>query len=848
MSDNIFQVTAPAYWEKGLPVIPLTPRDKSCFLYGWSEHCYRMPTDKEQNFWLRKHANGNIGLPLGPCSRVVVIDIDTTDKKLINIIEGVIPKSPWRRIGQKGYCAAFRYNGEKSFQINTAMSKDENGINVAGQTIVECLSAGKQMVLPPSIHPKTLQPYEANCNLIDVVDTLPILPVGVEDLLRTALMEEADLQLSATGGVQLTKYVSVGERDVTMTKIAGALAYGITRGELTVKEALDKMVVWHSLCQEKVAGDDVSIDKGINKLVEFLTKDVLGPKNKPLPLGWDEGLTDKEKSDLNLTFSEESQEWDYAISINYLMNVFKSYPTRTDPKRMEAINHVLLRISRSPTLSQLDQERILKWINDSNKDLSIAALRKQINSLKSGNLMGNDHAELARAVLADFGRYGKVAYSKLKFWQYAGSHWEEMDENFIYRHIAEEYGNLPAAKKRSDHKGIMNVLSSLLPQELGVADYRGINFANGFLLIDEARGTMELVDHDDKYGMTYTLPFCYNPDLKDKKPRFDQFLKDIWSKDEDYEEKVRLLQQLMGITVCGMGPSFERAVLLFGLPHSGKTQLLRIVESFIPEGTWTCIEPYSFDDKFSVSKLSESLLNSCGELRNDKDIDGAKFKSIVSGERISGQYKFGQLFDFSPKCTHWFASNHLCKTKDSSDGFNRRWAILTFNNQVSSKDKIRDIGRLIVSEEREAIVAWVIDGMRDLIKKNDVDLPASHHMAMKEMISSNDTVFFWLEAGGVKVDPNLPTPLQSRSTMYIERDMKSLPKNNSTPVKLLHENYWNSTIGVGSARPVPLRTFASRLREICALKGTKMAVPPSGDITQSVLVGFSLIKTKTTTI
>lgn len=63
-----------------------------------------------------------------------------------------------------------------------------------------------------------------------------------------------------------------------MTTMAGFYANAVTRGELSLLEAIDRMYVWKTCCVENVAGDDIDIEKGVRNLIQFLIQDVVGPK------------------------------------------------------------------------------------------------------------------------------------------------------------------------------------------------------------------------------------------------------------------------------------------------------------------------------------------------------------------------------------------------------------------------------------------------------------------------------------------------------------------------------------------------------------------------------------------
>ncbi|RWK73900.1 MAG: bifunctional DNA primase/polymerase, partial [Mesorhizobium sp.] len=142
---GIFSNEAPKYWALGKPAIPLRIGFKNPWIDAWQVFADRMPNDREQQIWLAQKGNGNIGLPMGAASGVVAIDVDSEDPRIQRIVENLLPPSPWRRVGRKGAVYAFRFEGERTFRIKGSK----------GEMLLECLSKGTQIVLPPSIHPDT---------------------------------------------------------------------------------------------------------------------------------------------------------------------------------------------------------------------------------------------------------------------------------------------------------------------------------------------------------------------------------------------------------------------------------------------------------------------------------------------------------------------------------------------------------------------------------------------------------------------------------------------------------------------------------------------------------------------
>lgn len=788
---GIFAQTAPAYYAKGIPVIPLHRKEKRPVPLDWSRF-HDMPVEPEtQEAWINGTPDGNIGIVLGKQSGVVMMDIDTEDQALISLIQGLLPKSPWIRIGQKGMVLAFRYTGMRTFRIK----------NVSGESICELLSERTQCVLPPSIHPKTQQPYKANCELLSVIDNLPSLEPQIEAILRGAL-EAAGVKLSHSGWTRVTDYVSSGSRDVSMTEKAGLFAYAVMRGERSLKEAIGMLRSYQTEFIENVAGDEVDVDKHIDNMIKFLHRDVFD-KNKALPEGWDEGLSAEDKEKLGLQFDKEHEEWSFEEMRDYLRDEFERHPEQSTG-RSRAVDYILDRIGRSNGLNRLEEDRLMQYMVDTaGLDLRISSLRNRLRDLRAGDLDGTDHSQIAEAVIKDLEQLYELRYHNNMIWKWTGSHWEVLDEREIKARISSDYGQLPAAKKANDHKGILETIKVRLGRGIKTLDVKGVNFANGFLTEE-----LVLMPHSTDYGMTYTLPFRYLVDSVGASPMFFQMLEDCWSHDPDYQQKVDALQEALCVTLFGMGPRFQRAILLKGVAKSGKSQLLTIALSLVPDNAKSFVPPNEWADRFMPTQMNEKLINVCGELSETKKIDGQRFKDIIDGAEMSGQHKGRDIFNFRPMCTHWFASNHTPKTTDSSEGFNRRWLILEFTKAVSAEKRKINIGDIIVAEEREAISAWAVLALGRLVKKREYTLPDSHRQLIREIAQENNSVRFFIEES-----PKIRVVKGSES--------KQTPHISET--KLFSE-YWSFCFGPGNAKPVSSKQFRNAMRELQNEKGFNLVI------------------------
>lgn len=154
------------YYENGLSVIPVKPRGKNPVILEWTKYCFDKPSEADIDAW--ESAKYSIGLACGPASGVVALDIDTDDEAF----KRDLPLSPVVRRGKKGEVRFFKY--------------DEK-IKSMSFPFIDILSAGRQVVLPPSIHPDGM-PYvwltPDTLENFDVKD-LPELDLSFLDKLRT---------------------------------------------------------------------------------------------------------------------------------------------------------------------------------------------------------------------------------------------------------------------------------------------------------------------------------------------------------------------------------------------------------------------------------------------------------------------------------------------------------------------------------------------------------------------------------------------------------------------------------------------------------------------------------------
>jgi hypothetical protein len=166
LNQNPFAEHAAAYLERGYSPIPVVYGEKRPAIKEWSLFAEQYPTEALIAMW--GQVQRNIAICTGRISGVIGFDFDNDIDGIHAKILAIVPDSPVKKRGAKGFTAFYRYNGESSRQLS-----------YKGQQICDILSDRRLCTLPPSIHPDTKEPYKWDgVSLLDIDKSeLPIITV-----------------------------------------------------------------------------------------------------------------------------------------------------------------------------------------------------------------------------------------------------------------------------------------------------------------------------------------------------------------------------------------------------------------------------------------------------------------------------------------------------------------------------------------------------------------------------------------------------------------------------------------------------------------------------------------------
>jgi P4 family phage/plasmid primase-like protien len=261
-----------------------------------------------------------------------------------------------------------------------------------------------------------------------------------------------------------------------------------------------------------------------------------------------------------------------------------------------------------------------------------------------------------------------------------------------------------------------------------------INVQNGILNI----WTGKLSQHSPDFLTIVQLPIIYNP--ISKCPAILKFLGQVLHP-LDVFTAMEIIGYLLYKTAV-----YEKAVMLYGNGDNGKSVFIKLIESFVGPDNCSHVPLQDLDnDKFSSADLYGKLVNTFADLKSQKLLATGNFKTLVSGDSVRAQKKYGQPFSFRNKAKMIFSSNKIPDSDDKSHAYYKRWLILSFGKvfQGATRDP-NLIGKLTTPEELSGLLNLALIALRQL-KKDGGFRDISVERVRKEYEYNSNTVKAFLD-------------------------------------------------------------------------------------------------------
>lgn len=303
------------------------------------------------------------------------------------------------------------------------------------------------------------------------------------------------------------------------------------------------------------------------------------------------------------------------------------------------------------------------------------------------------------------------------------------------------------SKQQSYQKSIkilfFSKLEKLKEVEFDTTSYI-LNFTNGFYFCK----TRKFEEHKDHMNLYFTHQFNFDYNLnKDYKPFNFSSALDTWFRHSPHMKREFLKTLFYLIS----GDRSEQIFLHFfgdtkGVQgNNAKSEATKLFSHIIGEKFTSRLTLKMLENDFHIGRLLNKRLNITDEVgigKSLRDIMEGTFKSIVGGETIWGDRKFGSEVSIKSQVLWIIASNQALPTRDSSYGMKRRKKMITFST-IRKEEIIKNFFELKLKEEIPDIVNYVIDDGYNAYVEDKGFCTSEEEEKIDVELNINTTIGFW---------------------------------------------------------------------------------------------------------
>lgn len=283
------------------------------------------------------------------------------------------------------------------------------------------------------------------------------------------------------------------------------------------------------------------------------------------------------------------------------------------------------------------------------------------------------------------------------------------------------------------------------------------NVANG--IIDLKTGN--LMEHDRSHMCMHISDVLYDPDAK--APNFERFL-DLTQPNREHRA---YLQRLVGYSLLGLVRD-QIFVVHIGSGGNGKGVFLDIVSYVLGEYSTTG-QRDSFVRKSNSNRIPADIASMEGkrfvvvdELNDNQKMDEALLKDITGGGKIKAESKNVNPWEYTPKFTLHFRTNHMPDLPSDKSIVRRfrpvKWTVEPTSEQWDSflTSRFSNVTDFLTKQESSGILNWILEGTMDYLKYG-LQEPDDLKLEAVDMLQDNDPFLIFMKentsvAEGVKLE------------------------------------------------------------------------------------------------
>lgn len=218
--------------------------------------------------------------------------------------------------------------------------------------------------------------------------------------------------------------------------------------------------------------------------------------------------------------------------------------------------------------------------------------------------------------------------------------------------------------------------------------------------------------------VTWYMPYNLSQ-LNDPTPVFQKFLETSLVEEKSHTtpdyELINFVQEMFGFFMLDTFYA-TGAFFMYGMGSNGKSVMMDLLDNIFGDDYVSALSLANFNDKFAVKDIINKRLNISRE-EDEKFVSAKMFKTLVTGEPVRGEHKFGNGFKMKPTCKFLFGTNKL-PTFDGFDyGLKRRLFLIPFHRQFLPHEQDKHLVEKLV-KEIPGIIGWALEGAKRLEKNN----------------------------------------------------------------------------------------------------------------------------------
>ncbi|HEY3361808.1 MAG TPA: phage/plasmid primase, P4 family [Methanosarcina sp.] len=195
--------------------------------------------------------------------------------------------------------------------------------------------------------------------------------------------------------------------------------------------------------------------------------------------------------------------------------------------------------------------------------------------------------------------------------------------------------------------------------------------------------------------------------------------------------------------------SYQKALMLYGIPGTGKSVFVTMLETFIGEENASAESLQKIEeDKYRSAKLYGKRVNICSDIPSTKMHKTEVFKKLVSGlDTVDAENKFQDPFKFKNKAKLTFSANKIPEgPKDPA--FYERFCLVEFEHKFrgTEDDDKNLIQKLTTDIELSGFLNVALKGLKRLYDNDKFSYNKTFEETEREyMLNSNPVAFFMEE-------------------------------------------------------------------------------------------------------